>query len=458
MTQSSNKLGLEAVIARIDRLPTRPYPRSWLVILGVGYFFAFYDILTLSFAIVSPMVKQLGLTQALISAAVSATLFGYIVGAYVISTSSDYLGRRLGLIANLGVFSLGSLLSALANSPALLVASRFITGMGIGSEISIINTYMSEVTPAQLRGRLTQWAYVAGALGFALTPFIALGLIPASPIGWRYMFGLGAVGAVATVFLRLILPESPRWLSVRGRVSEAEAVVSRMEEYVKSRLGSLPPIPPPIQVVGLKGFPTRELLNRKYGVRLLVLVLFWFFDYMLAYGVLGFAPYMLVAAGFLFTSAVWYIALGSVGYIVGAVSMSFLADTWERKFLVASATTLAVIGTLLYAGAVAYHSPIMLTVGAFLGAFATAFAVPAYTYTAENFPTRARASGFAIADGVGHLGGAVVPFVFLALFNPLKPNTAVNTFIVFASFEVVATLIVLAGPRSTKLRLEELSA
>ncbi|MEM0120326.1 MAG: MFS transporter [Thermoprotei archaeon] len=458
MSQQSNISKLAEVIARIDRLPVRPYPRSWLVILGVGYFFAFYDILTLSFALVSPMVKQLSLTEALISAAVSATLFGYIVGAYVISTSSDYLGRRLGLIVNLGVFSLGSLISALATSPGVLIASRFITGMGIGSEISIINSYMSEITPAGIRGRLTQWAYVAGALGFALTPFIALVLIPISPIGWRYMFGLGAVGAFAAVFLRAMLPESPRWLAVKGRVSEAETLVSHMERYTERRVGSLPPTPPPIPITGLKGYPTRELFNRKYGVRLLVLTLFWFFDYMLAYGVLGFAPYMLVAAGFLFTSAVWYIALGSLGYIVGAVSMSFIADSWERKYLVASATTVAVIGTLLYAGAVAYHSPVMLTVGAFLGAFATAFAVPAYTYTAENFPTRARASGFAVADGIGHLGGAVVPFVFLALFDPMDPATGVRTFIVFALFEVVATLIILTGPRTTKLRLEELSA
>jgi Arabinose efflux permease len=375
----------------------------------------------------------------------------------VISTSSDYLGRRLGLIANLGVFSLGSLLSALATSAGVLIVSRFITGMGIGSEISIINSYMSEITPAQLRGRLTQWAYVAGALGFALTPFIALVLIPLSPVGWRYMFGLGAVGAFAALFLRSTLPESPRWLSVKGREADAELVVARMEEYSTRRVGSLPPIPPPLPITALKGFPTRELFNKKFGFRLLILTLFWFFDYMLAYGVLGFAPYMLVAAGFLFTSAVWYIALGSVGYIVGAVSMSFIADSWERKFLVASATTVAVVGTLLYAGAVAYHSAVMLTVGAFLGAFATAFAVPAYTYTAENFPTRARASGFAVADGVGHLGGAVVPFVFLALFNPLSPSTAVRTFVVFALFEVVATLIILSGPRTSRLRLEELS-
>lgn len=446
------------ILARIDRLPIRPYPRSWLVILGVGYFFAFYDILTLSFAVVSPMVKQLGLTQALISGAVSATLFGYIVGAYLVSTSSDYLGRRLGLILNLALFSAGSLVSALATDPFVLVASRFVTGMGIGAEISIINTYMAEVTPAAMRGRLTQWAYLSGALGFALTPFIALALIPVSPIGWRYMFGLGAAGALASVFLRLYLPESPRWLSVRGRAAEAQEVVSRMEAYVSSKLGELPPLPQAVPVVPARRFPTAELFNRKYGVRLLILVLFWFFDYMLAYGVLGFAPYMLVAAGFYFTSAVWYIALGSLGYIVGALSMSFIADSWERKYLVASATTIAVIGTLLYAGAVHYHSPIMLTVGAFLGAFATAFAVPAYTYTAENFPTRARASGFALADGIGHLGGAVVPFVFLALFNPTKPSTAVTTFIVFATFEVIATLIILAGPRSTRLRLEEVSA
>jgi len=153
--------------ARIDRLPVRPFPVSWLVILGIGYFFAFYDILTLSFAVVSPMVVQLHMTELMISEAVSATLFGYIVGAYFVATISDYWGRRWGLITNALIIAAGSLGSAFSTSPAVLIASRFVTGMGIGAEIAIINTYVAELTPAHIRGRMVQFAYLAGALGFA---------------------------------------------------------------------------------------------------------------------------------------------------------------------------------------------------------------------------------------------------------------------------------------------------
>jgi MFS family permease len=444
--------------ARIDRLPVRPFPVSWLVILGIGYFFAFYDILTLSFAVVSPMVVQLHMTELMISEAVSATLFGYIVGAYFVATISDYWGRRWGLITNALIIAAGSLGSAFSTSPAVLIASRFVTGMGIGAEIAIINTYVAELTPAHIRGRMVQFAYLAGALGFAVTPFIALALIPISPIGWRYLFGIAAIIAVAIVPLRYIMPESPRWLTIKGKVDEAENVVNRLEDYVKGKIGSLPPVPPPLPEKLLTKFPTAELFNRRYGPRLVMAILFWFFDYMLAYGVIGFAPYIFVAAGFKFTSATWYIGLGSIGYIVGALSMAPIADRWERKYLVASAFSIATLAVFLYALAVHFSSAVLLTVGAFLGAFATAFAVPAYTYTAELFPTRARATGFALADGIGHLGGAVVPFVVYLVFNPLKPlSTGVNMFILLGVFEIIATLIVLTGPRTTKLRLEQVA-
>lgn len=455
---SDRELKLGELRARIDRLPVRPYPVSWMVIIGLGYFFAFYDILTLSFAIVSPMIQQLKMTRLEISEAVSVSLFGYIIGAYFVATVSDYWGRRWGLITNAILIAIGSLGSALSTNAIVLIASRLITGMGIGAEIAIINTYISEITPAPIRGKMVQFTYLAGALGFAVTPFIAFALIPISPIGWRWLFGLGALVAAAIVPLRYLMPESPRWLTIKGKFDEAERVVRTLESFAEKKVRPLPPVPPPLPEKLLSKFPTAELFNRKYGPRLLMAVLFWFFDYMLAYGVIGFAPYIFVAAGFTFTTATWYIALGSIGYIVGALSMAPIADKWERKYLVASAFSIATLAVFLYAVAVGIRSPIILTIGAFLGAFATAFAVPAYTYTAELFPTRARASGFAIADGVGHLGGAVVPFIIYLVFNPLNPlSTGVWTFVLLGIFEIIATLIVLTGPRTTKLRLEQVS-
>ncbi|MDS0256736.1 MFS transporter [Thermoplasmatales archaeon AK] len=459
-TNNNAGSALADLTARIDRLTVRPYPRMWMVILGIGYFFAFYDILSLSYTFVSPMVVQLHMTEVLLSLSASLTLFGYIVGTYVVSTISDYLGRRLGLITNALFVAIGTLISAASYNAAELLVGRFITGMGIGAEISIMNTYMSEITPAPIRGRMTQWAYVSGALGFALTPFIALVLIPVNTDGWRYLFAIPAIIAVAIVFVRFSMPETPRWLLMKGREDEAQEVVKEMELFAERKIGKLPEIPKYMPEMPLDHFPTREILSRKYGARLAVVATFWFLDYTLAYGFLGFAPLIFVTSGFLFTSAVWYIGLGSFGYIIGAVSMAFIADRWERKFLVISAIIPAIISVFLFAWALIIHSADLITVGAFLASFATAFAVPAYTYTAEIFPTRARATGFALSDGIGHFGGAIAPFIFSAVVV-LSASEIVATgsrfFIILGVAEIVAALVLTAGPRSTKLRLESLS-
>lgn len=446
--------------ARIDRLPIRPYPRSWLAILGVGYFFAFYDILSLSYALVSPMVAQLKLTELLISVSVSITLFGYIVGTYIVSTISDYTGRRLGLVSNAIFIAVGTLISALSFNALELILGRFITGMGIGAEISIINTYISEITPAAIRGKMTQWTYFSGALGFALTPFIALALIPINLNGWRYLFAIPVIVAIVIIFLRFIMPESPRWLVLKGKSEQAEQIVVNMESFVQKKIKTLPNIPHYKPEGKDSRFPTREIFTKKYGSRLAIVATFWFLDYTLAYGFLGFAPLIFETSGFVFFSTVAYIGLGSTGYIVGALAMTFIADKWERKYLVISALIPAIISVFVLALSLTIHSLDLLTIGIFMASFATAFAVPAYAYTAEIYPTEARATGFALSDGIGHLGGVIVPYIFSAMVVLTVSNvvaTGSRFFILLGILEIVAAIILLFGPRTTKRRLEDVS-
>ena len=447
--------------ARMERLPIRPYPRKWLVILGIGYFFAFYDILALSYNFISPMVVSLHMTTILLADSASATLFGYIVGEYTISTISDYKGRRIGLIVNALVVAIGTIICAISVNATELIIFRFVTGMGIGAEISIINTYMSEVTPAHMRGKMTQWAYFSGALGFALTPFIAAVVIPINANGWRYLFAIPAVMAIAIVFFRFSMPETPRWLVLKGRINDAENVVANMEAYVKSKINTLPPpkeFHPEASYVSQ--YPTKDIMNKKYASRLLVIVIFWFLDYTLAYGFLGFAPTIFDTAGFTFLSTALYLGIGSTGYIVGAVAMTWIADMWERKYLVICAVIPAIFAAFIFALALIDHSVGLIAVGSFLGAFATAFAVPAYTYTAEMFPTRARATGFALSDGIGHLGGAIVPFIFSAIVilevSKIVP-TGSKFFILLGILEIVAAIVLFAGPKTTNKSLEVIS-
>jgi len=448
------------VTARIDRLPIRPYPRLWLVILGIGYFFVFYDISALSYNFVSPMVTVLNLSTLGLSLSVAITLLGYLVGTYVVSTMSDLSGRRLGLIVNALLVAIGTLVSALAFDVSVLFLGRFIAGMGMGAEISIINTYVAEITPARVRGKMTQWSYLAGAVGLMATPFIAVVVIPSSADGWRWMFGLAALIAVVIVFMRFLMPETPRWLVLKGKVAEAERVVSGMEDYVRKKGKELPP--PQVQPAEAhaKRFPTREILSRKYASRLAIIAVFWFLVYFSSYASISFVPLIFVSAGFLFFSTATYLGVGAVGYLIGALVMPYFADVWERKYLMIVSCVPSIVAALLDVVALDYHSLLLLAIATFLVTVNTALLGVSYAYTAELFPTRARATGFALSDGIGHIGGIVGPLLFSTLVVTTAAEvipSATTFFVLLAVISAAAAVVLLAGPRTSRKRLEEIS-
>jgi MFS transporter, putative metabolite:H+ symporter len=114
----------------------------------------------------------------------------------------------------------------------MLVVTRFLAGVGIGAEPPIADSYLSDLLPPRRRGRFIAWAYTIGFLGVPASGFLARGLAPhtvAGVEGWRWMFVIGALGAVVVAVLRTSLPESPRWLASAGRMDEADAVVRRFE-------------------------------------------------------------------------------------------------------------------------------------------------------------------------------------------------------------------------------------
>jgi MFS family permease len=178
----------------------------------------------------------------------------------------------------------------------------------------------------------------------------------------------------------------------------------------------------------------------------------WFFWYIGNYGFLGDAATLLSAQNITIANSILFLAIGAVGYPVGAIIMIFFADRFERKTLILSSTIVWFIGMFLI-GTLASNA--VIVVGSFLASLALGLYLQvAYTFTAESYPTRARATGFGLSDGIGHLGGAVG-----ALVLPLVV-TAFGFFSGFAAIGVtglVAGLISLAGPSASKLRLEQIS-
>ncbi|MEM7442000.1 MAG: MFS transporter, partial [Pseudomonadota bacterium] len=321
------------LIARLDRIPVWPYRPRVLWVVGFGFFFAFFDIVTIGFAL--PLIEQqFGISDSLASWAVTASLLAYIVGSFVVSRIADHFGRRVALIISVVLFTGGSLLSATAGDIWWLIVWRVVSGMGIGAEIAVTSTYLGELSPAKLRGRFTSWAIFFGFLGFAVVPFVALAVVPNLDWGWRLLFVIGGCGGLVIGIMRRHLPVSIRWHAAHGEFETAVRHLEEAEEVAEKRLGG--PLPPPEKVAhepAAGGHGLGELLNPIYRRRLVLLALIWFFYYVGNYAWLTLAPTLLINEGYSLTRSIGFIAITSTGFVVGALAAVWLSDRMERKVL-----------------------------------------------------------------------------------------------------------------------------
>jgi putative MFS transporter len=450
-----------ALLARMDRLPGWPLSRFALVVLGLAYFFVFFDITDIGFGLPA-IVKQFHLSSNDVKfVAIAIGLVGYIVGSNLVGVLAHRRGRRLAFLAALLVAGLGSLGSAFATGLVSLSIWRFVTGMGVGAALNLATTYVGELSPASQRGRISVRMFMIGIMGQAVTPFVALALVPNFHIGWRLLFAIGALIGLAGVLFALRLPESPRWLIQNGRLKEAEDLVESMERrFDTAELAASAALAGPIAGggEGTRSIGDEEdtrsgmgdLLHGRTGLAVLALITMWFLWYIGNYGFLGDAATLLSGNGLGIGSSILYLAVGAIGYPVGAGIMIITADKIERKYLIFGATVVWLIGMLLI-GSLANGA--VVTVGSFLASLALgSYLQVAYTFTAENFPTGLRSRGFALADGGGHLGGAVGALLLPAL---VTGSTFFIGFAVIGLTGLLAGLIALGGPKTTGLSLEK---
>ncbi len=440
-------------LARLDRIPVWPYEKRLLWVVGAGYFFAFFDIVTISFAL--PVIAtQFHVSKGTVSLSVTSSLIGYIIGALIDSTIADKWGRRLSLAISVSVFSIGTALAAVAWNAPSLIGFRFISGLGIGAEIAAVTTYIGEISPAPLRGRYTSWATTAAYAGFAVVPFVARALVPTFAGGWRILFGIGALGGLTILFLRRGIPTSPRWLVAQGRDEEAGEIVAEAEETAEDNIeGELPPPEPVAEEVPAERFPIRALLRPPFAGRLALFIGIWFVYYISNYGWLTLAPTLFVDKGYSLADSTTYLIVSGIGFLVGAFATTRFSDRIERKYS-AAAFALAWALSLLVIGL--FVSPTIIIVFGFIASTTVGLLVPVmYTYTAEHFPTNSRATAVAATDGLGHIGGALAPLIVLGA------NTAwgfSGAFIVMAISGTLTAALVLLGIRATGRSLETATA
>lgn len=425
----------DSLIARLDRIPIWPYGTRLLVIIGAGYFFAYFDIVTIGLAL--PVITdQFHISTSAASTAVTSSLVGYIAGSLAASRLADLRGRRISLLLSVGMFTLGTIGAAFSFTLPWLVGFRFLAGMGIGAEIAVVTTYVGELAPARLRGRATSLVGVMAFAGFAVVPVVARFLVPAFDDGWRVLFLVGAAGGLTVAWLRRNMPPSARWLVAHGRFDEADKAVAAAERHAQSRLpAGLPVIPTVV--------PVPPVPVRKYVLALFTVL--WLIYYVGNYGWLTMAPTLLTKhAGYSLTSSLTFLVVTGTGFVVGAGLAAVTGDRLNRKFLNAGAATVWSLA-LLAIGVIG--SPAAVMVFGFVSSATIGYLVPLmYAYTAEHFPTNNRATSVAIADGIGHLGGAAAPIAVLWAANS---GGFVGAFVLMAATGAVTVALLLLIPAQT---------
>jgi putative MFS transporter len=384
---------------------------------------------------------------------------------------SDRMGRRSAFILLLLIYSVFTFAGAFAPDAAWLIALRFFAGVGIGAEIVVVDTYVTEVVPGRVRGRYVAITQVAGFCAVPVAAVLSRLLVPTHFLmsGWRWVMVIGASGALLTWWFRRRLPESPRWLESRGRVAEAEAVMAALEKESFSTEGSGERRVTSGEKKEGKGIYAEgtesadstekkesgsfwELWRAPYLSRTVMLVIFQALQTIGFYGFANWAPTFLLKRGVSLLHSLEYTLLIALVSPLGPLLAAWTSDRFERKWTIV-VLALAVAGLGLgFGNSIAPAA--VVGFGALLTLANYWFSAAFHAYQAEMFPTRLRATGVGFTYSWSRLSAAFTSILIGAVLVHGVP--AVFAVLAVAMI-LVACVIGLMGPRTNGLVLEEIS-
>jgi putative MFS transporter len=393
--------------ARLDRLPISPFHYRIFWLVGAGMFFDGYDLYVAGGVLASTIQTKFStLPQNL--QFLSLTFVGMAVGSFVTGFVGDKYGRRFTYQVNLLIFGLASIAAAFAQDMTQLIICRFIQGLGLGAEIVVGYSTLTEFVPPSTRGRWLAFMAFLVVAGFPATAILGYLVIPTW--GWRPMFIIAGIGALIVWYLRKNLPESPRWLEAQGRTAEAEALLKSIENEVASSAGTLPspkPTLPTPQLSAAAMFKPPILQRPLVGSWCLITI------NTLIFGFVIFLPQFFLRQGLTITNSLGYTVVLASASLVGCAIGAFLSDSIGRRWSIIVGSVITIVFGWIYARSNAGTDPMtVLSVGAVLivGIYiqtALLFGV----YTPELFPTEIRLRANGICNTFGRAATVVSPFV-----------------------------------------------
>jgi putative MFS transporter len=396
--------------ARLDRLPVSSFHYRIFWLVGAGMFFDGYDLYVAGGVLASVLQTKFSTVPQNLQF-ISLTFVGMTLGALITGFVGDKFGRRFTYQINLLIFGLASLAAAFAQDMTQLIICRFVQGLGLGAEIVVGYSTLTEFVPPRTRGRwLSMMAFLVVA-GFPATALLGYLIIPAW--GWRPMFVIAAIGSLIVWYLRKNLPESPRWLESQGRTDEAEALMQSIEtEATGGKPIPAVVVPAPVPLVAMSDLFKPPLLQRLFvGCWVLITINTLIFGFVL------FLPQFFLRQGLTITNSLAYTLVLSVGSLVGCAVGAYLSDTIGRRWSIIGASVVTIITGFIYARFHAGDDPaIVLSVGfVLIVAIYVQTALLFGVYTPELFPTEIRLRANGICNTLGRGATVVSPFIVGAL-------------------------------------------
>jgi MFS transporter, putative metabolite:H+ symporter len=488
MSPSPNSDDTESLLfqlgTRIDSLEKIPMSAGVLLAISLASFFTYYDFS--NYAYISPMLKESWNVQdSEIALGASLTVLGYVIGAVLITIYADLYGRKPALVISVLLLAGGSVLAASAQDMTQMVIFRLITGIGIGSEIAIVATYIGEISPKSKRGRYTSLIVFFGWTGIALSGPISFALFEGEINNfvqidsWRIILAIAVIPALFALILRMRMPESLRWLISKGKMEEAnrlliklgldpithQGVVNHSErENASNKVSDVTKEFKQEDKKGLKSSSHganknlsilfRNIVTNRRIVfsRISILSAIWSLALIPIY-----ASLLLVVEytnqGYEIGESISVNMIASSGFVAGGICSLIIADRIERKYQIA--LSCAVMGMAFILRGIFIQDYLGLVISSFMAFGANAWMISnLLTYTAENFTTEIRSTCSGIVVGAGRLIATVGPFVFIMLVTFGFFNLMVG----LAAFSFVAAIVVLLLGRNTlNLSLERLN-
>jgi len=430
---------------RLDTLPVSRFHYILLITAGLGWMFDSMDTGIISF-VLPVLMKAWKLSPEQVGTIGSIGLVGMAIGAILSGTMADIFGRKKVFASTLVIYSFATGLCGQSWNYESLLFFRFLVGFGLGGQLPVAVTLMSEFSPAKHRGKFLVLLESFWAIGWLLAALISYIIIPR--FGWQAAFYIGAFPALYIFYLWKSIPESPRYLASKGNLAQAEAIVKTIEaqsgisrttaELTPESISQNPP-----------GVAVKELFSRKFIRRTIFLWILWFGVVYAYYGIFTWLPSLLALKGFSLTKSFEYVMVMTVAQIPGYFSAAYLVDKVGRK----PTLSIYLIGTAICAYFFGQSTNVqtILLMGSLMSFFNLGAWGIVYTYTPELYPTHARATGSGWAAGFGRIGGIIAPVaVGLMIGSYHLPSQSV--FLMFAAVLILTALNVIILGEETKGR------